>query len=191
MTQSATPSPSSPAPLHAVPGEPFTVSAPPKANETHDARLPEMSAPIELRIPAHSEHVKVARATVAAVASRMRFSFNEVEDIKLAVAEACNNAILHAVPDSPATASIVDITLVPLPDRLEIRVADKGHLADVSSLPVRSIPAEGLSTADELPEGGLGLMLIRSLMDEVDLLGGLHDNTVVRMVKRIKYGRGR
>ena len=51
---------------------------------------------IELTIPAGSEWVRVARLTVAGVASRLPFPVDAVEDIKLAVTEAINNAIQHA-----------------------------------------------------------------------------------------------
>ena len=46
---------------------------------------------VELQIPARAEWVAVARLAVAAVASRQRFSVDEIEDIKLAVAESCTN----------------------------------------------------------------------------------------------------
>ena len=42
------------------------------------------------------EFVRVVRLAVMGVASRMPFSYDDIEDIKLAVSEACNNAILHA-----------------------------------------------------------------------------------------------
>ena len=147
------------------------------------------NAAIELNIPARSEHVKVARVAVAAVASRMRFTFDEVEDIKLAVAEACNNAIVHGVP-APGIAPRIDITLLPHADRLEIRVSDHGRMEEPPTLEVaRPVPVDGYSRDVALPEGGLGLMLIRSLMDEVELLGGPDVNTTLRMSKRVKHGR--
>lgn len=147
------------------------------------------NAAIELSIPARSEHVKVARVAVAAVASRMRFTFDEVEDIKLALAEACNNAIVHGVP-APGTPPRIDITLLPHADALEIRVSDHGRM-ESSPLPemTRPVPVDGYSRDAALPEGGLGLMLIRALMDEVELLGGPDVNTTLRMSKRVKHGR--
>ena len=51
---------------------------------------------VELRVPCKAEWVALARLSVAAVASRLHFSIDEIEDIKLAVAEACTNAIQHA-----------------------------------------------------------------------------------------------
>jgi anti-sigma regulatory factor (Ser/Thr protein kinase) len=54
---------------------------------------------VRLEIPARAEWVAVARLAVAAVASRQRFSVDDIEDIKLAVAESCTNAIQHGTPD--------------------------------------------------------------------------------------------
>ncbi|MBV8726415.1 MAG: ATP-binding protein, partial [Candidatus Eremiobacteraeota bacterium] len=50
---------------------------------------------VELRIPSKAEWVAVARLAVAAVANRLQFSIEEIEDVKLAVAEACTNCIQH------------------------------------------------------------------------------------------------
>lgn len=137
------------------------------------------STPIELKIPASSEWVRVARLTVAGVASRQAFGVDAVEDIKLAVTEAINNAIQHA-PLSGDETSLVTIVLAPSADGLWIEVADQGRVS--GGLPfTRRADVQ----SDELPEGGLGLMLIGSLMDEVVLESGAHSDTVVRMFKRL------
>lgn len=146
------------------------------------ARVGEIT-PIELRIPASSEWVRVARLTVAGVASRQPFGIDAVEDIKLAVTEAINNAIQHA-PLPGDELSLVTIALAPQTDGLWIEVADGGRVP--GGLP--SAPLDGGARAlsdDSLPEGGLGLMLIRSLMDEVALESGAHSDTRVRMFKRL------
>ncbi|MHB8146557.1 MAG: ATP-binding protein, partial [Vulcanimicrobiaceae bacterium] len=70
---------------------------------------------VELRIPSRAEWVALARLTVATVASRLHFSIDEIEDIKLSVAEACTNAIQHA-QDSP----FIDIRCETLPEGLRI-----------------------------------------------------------------------
>lgn len=143
---------------------------------------------IDLRIPAVAEHVKIARLAAAGVASRMRFTFDEIEDIKLAVAEACNNAILHArLPDShrvPATWPAIEISFTPHPDCLEISVADEGVLPSPELCAPRLNHA-GFSSLD-LPEDGLGLLLIRTLMDEVEHHAGPQTTTTVRMIKRLQ-----
>ena len=174
---------------------------------------------IALQIPSDAEYVRVVRLTVIGVASRMAFSYDDIEDIKLAVSEACNNAILHAqVPTERveqkatteaflaadaesltqaavslgrhehATESLLPkppivVRLSPLADRLEISVEDGGQVAlpPLNKAPARK-PFETPHQA-ELPEGGMGLFLIESLMDEVRHQSGANSNTVIHMTK--------
>ena len=144
-----------------------------------------MNAPvsrIELTIPAGSEWVRVARLTVAGVASRLPFPVDAVEDIKLAVTEAINNAIQHApLQNAPGETPTISIVIETSVDGLWVEIADEGRLQQELSVAAHS-PA---SWPGELPEGGLGLMLIESLMDEVRHESGPARDTVVKMFKRV------
>ena len=82
---------------------------------------------IELSIPAQSEWVRVARLTVAGVAARQGFSIEAVEDIKVAVSEAINNAIQHGGSENDEM-PVVAIALEPRADGLWIVVSDQGRL---------------------------------------------------------------
>jgi serine/threonine-protein kinase RsbW len=164
---------------------------------------------IVLHIPSKPEYVRVVRLALTGIASRMEFSWEDVEDMKLAVSEACNNAILHAAPglddcrvseDKPAadasaavdastdTTGQVDsppgsvmIAVTPYDNRLEITVVDEGYIAP-PGLPRPSVaPPHGVD--EELRESGLGLYLMQSLMDEVEHHTGENLQTVVRLVK--------
>ena len=167
----------------------------------HDAPGAEASAPqkspsaervITVEIPPQTEFVRVARLAATGVASRMRFTYDQIEDIKLAISEACNNAILHARPapesENSAPASIV-VRFWPHEDRLEISVADGGHLPP-PGLPLASFnPSEDDITLDDLPEGGMGLMLIQALMDDVKQPAsaqGETSPTTLHMTKRLR-----
>ena len=110
---------------------------------------------VELRIPSKAEWVAVARLAVAAVANRLNFSIEDIEDVKLAVAEACTNCIQHAEGSDQ-----IQITCETGPEGLTVRVRDFGHGTRPDG--IRSRPA------DEPPVGGLGVFLIRSLMDSVE-----------------------
>jgi len=128
---------------------------------------------VTLRIPSLAEFVAVARLTVAGIASRMGFSYDAVDDIKVAVGEACTNAIEHAAPETPHQE--IDICCHMQSEALIIDITDRGKGFD---------PA--LETQpDPLAGGGLGLVLIRALMDEVELTNLAGKGTQVRMVKRL------
>lgn len=51
---------------------------------------------IEMKIPAKPEYVGIIRLTLSGVASRMGYVYEEIEDLKIAVSEACTNAVQHA-----------------------------------------------------------------------------------------------
>ena len=141
---------------------------------------------IELKIPASAQWVRVARLTVAGVASRLHFGIKEIEDIKLAVSEAINNAILHASVEpgseaSEASEAMVTITLESDENGLWVSVADEGRVQGGINAPQPPRRAPG----DDLPESGMGLLLIQSLMDEVTHESGAHSDTIVRMFKRL------
>jgi serine/threonine-protein kinase RsbW len=147
---------------------------------------------IEIRIPADAEWVRVVRLAVAGIASRQKFSLDDIEDIKLAVTEALNNAILHAAaPRDDAHLPLIIVQMTPYGDRLEISVADEGCFKD-GSLPraaMRLVSPHGHSPS-ELPESGLGLFLMQSLMDSVEHHAGPDHNTIIRMVKYVREPAG-
>ena len=139
---------------------------------------------IELSIPAQSEWVRVARLTVAGVAARQGFSIQAVEDLKVAVSEAINNAIQHgASADESEAVPVVCIALEPRPEGLWIVVTDGGRLEHELALG-KTVPPSPQHDS-ELPEGGMGLLLIRSLMDRVELEGGADADTSLKMWKAL------
>lgn len=110
---------------------------------------------VELRIPSKAEWVAVARLAVAAVANRLNFSIEDIEDVKLAVAEACTNCIQHAHGSDQ-----IEITCETESDALTVRVRDYGRGTRPEAISSRRV--------DEPRVGGLGVFLIRSLMDSVE-----------------------
>jgi serine/threonine-protein kinase RsbW len=74
---------------------------------------------VELRIPSKPEWVAVARLAVAAIANRLPFSVEEIEDLKLAIAEACTMCIQQG-PGSQT----IDITCEATTAQLRVDVRD-------------------------------------------------------------------
>lgn len=162
--------------------------------QTHEmpiAAIPENDGEqVEIRIPADPRWVRLVRLGAAGVASVMNFSVEEIEDIKLAVAEACNNAILHSqpahAPHNEALPTIL-ITLIPSQDALEIRVEDQGRIAKDITSPA---PQAKNSSLDLLPVGGLGLVIMQSVMDEARYSTGKDINTTLLMKKYRRPAQG-
>jgi serine/threonine-protein kinase RsbW len=128
-------------------------------------RQPETDV-ISLELPNRAEYLGVARLTVSGVANRMGFSYEEIEDIKLAVGEACTNAIKHAYRLDHEK-GLVRIACLVHPDRLVIEVKDHGVGFEQEPTQDQLAPIYAGQEIEDLTEGGLGLYLIHALMDEV------------------------
>jgi serine/threonine-protein kinase RsbW len=128
---------------------------------------------VELKIPAKAEWVAVARLAVAAVASRLNFSVDEIEDIKLAIAEACTNCIAHAAENER-----IEITSEVLTDEVRLSVRDRsvGHKLE---------SVEDGAFADGKRTEELGVFLIRALMDDVTYSVDAREGTELVMIKRV------
>jgi anti-sigma regulatory factor (Ser/Thr protein kinase) len=127
---------------------------------------------VELRIPRSCEFVRVARKTAAALAHQLDFTIHDVADIELAVSEACTNAVEH-VASEECREILVRFSVNP--GQLVMEVVDQGPGFDPAQ---PAAPEE-----DEEGFGGLGLLVIRALMDELDVTCDAETGTCVRMVK--------
>ena len=80
--------------------------------------------------------------------------------------------------------------MTPYADRLDIRVTDEGSEGAVEFPDPTEVPAYGADDYEDLPEGGMGLLLIRSLMDDVEQHSGPQMQTTLRMVKYLRIPPG-
>jgi len=134
---------------------------------------------VELRIPAQPRFLEVARLAVAAIA-RMSFDIDAIEDIKLAVGEACTNVIQHA--SESGSDREIQIVCSLQPEQLTVEVHDAGPGFD-PDLCVEQIDLDTVEPED-LPDSGFGLLLMKALMDDFTCRSQPGAGTLVRMVKR-------
>ncbi|MGN7942537.1 anti-sigma B factor RsbW [Metabacillus sp. 22489] len=140
---------------------------------------------IEMKIPAKPEYVGIIRLTLSGIASRMGYSYDEIEDLKIATSEACTNAVQHAYKHDEGGDIVVGFGLYE--DRLEVIIADDGNSFDFEQVKSELGPFSASSPIDQLPEGGLGLYLMETLMDEVRILD--KSGVTVFMIKYLSEGR--
>lgn len=131
-------------------------------------------AVVELKIPCRPEFVGVARLAILGVASRMPFSYDEVEDVRLAVGEACTAAVELATRTGKQDTDIT-IRCEISDNRLTISVADQ-----VGRTPEAS---ETGDSSDEFDQPGMAQLLMELLVDEFQLDSAPEGGTLVRMVK--------
>ncbi|RMF64898.1 MAG: ATP-binding protein [Calditrichaeota bacterium] len=98
---------------------------------------------------------------VAKVAENIGFSNDEASKIELAVDEACTNVIKHAYDNKGD--KFIDVTIKIDKKKLMIIVADKGKGFNPDTV---RLPDVGESIK-EGRKGGLGICLMRTLMDKV------------------------
>lgn len=133
---------------------------------------------IELKLPAKADYVGVVRLLVSGVANRMGFPYDDIEDLKVAVAEACTNVVTHAYPKDKGH---IHIECDVYDDKLAITVQDRGPSFDIEQIEKKLGPIDIANPVESLKEGGLGIYLMKSLMDRVDITS--HHGVVVRMAK--------
>jgi serine/threonine-protein kinase RsbW len=110
------------------------------------------STDVRLTLPAQADSLSVIRHVLGAFAEALRLPPDRVEDMRLAVTEACTNVVRHAYDaDRPGT---IDVVVRPSRERLEIIVSDRGR---------------GMGPSRDVEGPGLGLPLISALADEVEL----------------------
>lgn len=129
---------------------------------------------IKMEVTSNPEYVSIIRLTVSGIANKIGFSLDDIEDIKVAVSEACTNAIKHSLDDK----FLVQFSV--LENGLTIEVEDKGTGYDVESLQEPDLTNP--------KESGLGLFIIKTLMDEVSTISNSNVGTRVKMTKYLGVG---
>jgi serine/threonine-protein kinase RsbW len=115
---------------------------------------------VRLTIPAKPEYITLGRLALTGISRLQPLDEETLGDLKLALTEACSNSVRHAYAGGEGT---VEIRYVLHPTRLVIEVADDGEGFD---------PAAEREEGDELAEGGLGIAIIRSIADELEIGAG-------------------
>ena len=133
-----------------------------QANERSPRRDGSSSHAVRLVIPAKAEYIALVRLALSGLARAHEFSEETLADLKLAVTEACSNAVRHAY--DAGGEGPVEVVYEAAHDRLVVEVADSGGGFDPAG--------RGVGGASELNEGGLGIAIIREIADELEIGGG-------------------
>ena len=122
---------------------------------------------VELKLPARAENVAVVRHALGGLGEALALDPQTLSDLRLAVTEACSNVVVHAYPGGEGTMEVaaeIDDGL------LHVFVRDDGH---------------GITPRPDSPGLGLGLPLIATLADTLELGKTGDDRTEVAMTFRI------
>jgi len=118
---------------------------------------------VRLDIDSRLDHVELLARAVSALCATAGMRTRECARVELALVEAANNVIRHAYRGEAGHPVRVDVTLGD--GLLTLRLEDEGL-----PMPERPSPALDYDPGDvaNLPEGGMGLFIIHSVMDNVE-----------------------
>lgn len=121
---------------------------------------------VRLSIPAEADFVDIVRLSLYGFATKMGFSYEDIEDMKVAVSEACNNAIIHAYDDNHT--GQIDVYFEAQNEGIRISIKDFGSSFNYEKVAknVESLHDKQLS---EVNIGGLGIFVMQALMDDVQV----------------------
>ena len=134
---------------------------------------------LELKVPCDPRYISVVRLVVAGMGAQAGLTVDDIDDMKVAVSEACTNTIDHAfaAEESGPVSEPILIRFSPRPGELRVEVEDigQGFEPDRVKLDLSQPPSV---------EGGLGLYLIHQLADSVQVQSAPGSGTKVIMTKR-------
>ncbi|MEA2312674.1 MAG: serine/threonine-protein kinase RsbW [Solirubrobacteraceae bacterium] len=122
------------------------------SHQSAEAAVGGGSSDVRLSLPARPENVAVVRHVLGAFAEALQLPDAVIEDMRLAVTEACTNVVRHAYGDGAP--GPVEILIRPDGDTLQVIVSDKGR---------------GLGPSPDTAGPGLGLPLIAALAHTLEI----------------------
>ena len=134
---------------------------------------------MKLEFLSKSSNEAFARITVAAFASQLDPSIEELADIKTAVSEAVTNCIIHGYENR---VGIVKIYGKLTEDEIIVQITDTGK--GIENIEIAKEPL--YTTKPNLERSGMGFTIMESFMDSVDIESVVGLGTKITMRKKIK-----
>lgn len=131
-----------------------------------------------VQFDAKFEFLDEIREFVGTIARANGFSEKDVYNIQLAADEAASNIIEHAYEG--VSDGVLEISCNAKGDTLTITLVDHGESFDPSDVPAPDLTAD----LSERKIGGLGIYLMRKLMDEVHYQPNADKSNTLTMIKR-------
>ena len=131
-----------------------------------------MKLDIALSLPQEVESIALIRVVASDALARLGIVEDCVDDIRLALSEACTNVLEHAAADDE-----YEVRLLVDDDTCEISVADTGTHLDADALD-GTMPDSGSAR-------GRGVAIMHAVMDQVAFTSEPETGTIVHLVKRL------
>ena len=135
---------------------------------------------VELVLPASARYLSLVRSTISQMPSLSNIERSIVEDTKVAVVEALTNAIKH----TSGQASQVEFMFLVEPEKITVTVRYTDPEFELELIPGMDEKPD----LTELPESGLGIYMMRSLMDHVEYTTDGTGDVELIMVRLLSTG---
>ena len=133
---------------------------------------------MKLELAAESINESFARTTVAAFASQLDPTLDEVADLKTAVSEAVTNCVVHADTKNV----VIECTLWKIGDKergISVKITDFG----IGIQNIERALEPFYTTKPDQERSGMGFTVMQSFMSTLRVQSGKEGGTVVEMVK--------
>ena len=134
---------------------------------------------MKLEFLSKSVNEAFARISIAAFASQLDPTIEEIADIKTAVSEAVTNAIIHAYADIEG---VIKIKATIIEEEIQIEVIDSG--SGIENIEEAKEPL--FTTKSNLERSGMGFTIMENFMDELKVESIVGLGTKITMTKQIK-----
>ena len=135
-----------------------------------------MKERVRIAIPSHPKFLCLVRDLTVRMGRITGIKENEIEDLKLAVDEACSNVIRHAYKGDTTKRIVVQFRTGS--GELEVIIEDSGVRADPEAIRGRDL--------DDVKPGGLGVHFIRRTFDRVEFDPKKQTGNRLRLTKYLK-----
>ncbi len=134
---------------------------------------------VNIECPAKAEFARFIRSAASVLVEGLEFSREKREDLSIAIGEACVNVIRHAYNGNSSNNNVMDVRFLIYPEKLVVITKDFGRGFDLQFVQ-RYIKRADVGVPEKV---GLGIFLIKTLMDEVEYDSSIDKGTQVRMTK--------
>ena len=145
----------------------------------HKNKMRNIKNEMKIEFLSKSANEAFARISIAAFASQLDPTIEEIADIKTSVSEAVTNSIIHAYPNKDG---IVKVRAVLYEDEIEIEISDTGE--GIENVDEAKAPL--FTTKGNLERSGMGFTIMENFMDNLKVESILGLGTKVTMSKKIK-----
>lgn len=141
----------------------------------------ESAANIRINFPGHTSQLELIRRVTKQISGiAPGFSEDDLEDIGLALDEACTNVIRHSYRGN--CCGVIQVEICIETNRVTITLTDMGEEGQLFN-PELLTPVDKERYLESLSKGGLGVYLIKKIMDEVEYVVSPGVKNCLTMVK--------